>query len=155
MADDWIEELTRDYQDTITRGAYDGIYQLREQQLDGVMTCQAQACVEAFVKLYDLPEQLGLDTFLTRMATGGPSRITIRRDGDTILWEEEHEGRCMCPLVRRNVIPLKPALCVCAVHWLRMLIERHAHRPAHVELIDSVAKGGRNCVFRVTLGEAS
>lgn len=155
MADDWIEQLTRDYQDTITRGAYVGIYQLPEQQLDRVMACQAHACVDEFVKLYDLPEQLDLDTFLARMATGGPSRITIQRDGDIILWEEEHEGQCMCPLVRRNVIPLRPELCVCAVHWLRMLIERHTQRPVHVELVDSVAKGGKNCLFHITLsGEA-
>ena len=151
MADDWIEQLARDYQDTITRGAYVGIYQLPEQQLDGFMACQAHACVNEFVKLYDLPEQLDLDTFLTRMATGGPSRINIQRSGDTIFWEEQHEGQCMCPFVRRDVIPLNPALCRCAVHWLRMLIERHARRPVHVELVDSVAKGGKNCLFRVTL----
>jgi hypothetical protein len=152
VADDWIEQLTRDFQDSITRGAYAGISQLPERQLDSVMACQAHACVDAFVKLYELPEELDLDAFLARMATGGPSRINIQRSGDTILWDEIHEGQCMCPLVRRNIIPLTPALCVCAVHWLRGLLERHAHRPVHVELLDSVAKQGTNCVFRATLG---
>ncbi len=151
MAEDWIQQLIRDYQDTITKGLYEGIYRLEPKQLDGVMQCQAHACFEAFVKLYDIPEELDLDAFLERMSIGGPSKIAIRRDGDTILWEELHEGQCMCPLVKREVVALEPGLCVCAVHWVRKLIERHARRPARVEMLESVATGSRNCVFRITL----
>lgn len=153
MAEDWIEQLTRDFQDKITRGTYEGIYALEGEALDGVMQCQAHACFEAFVQLYALPEDLDLDAFLARIATGGPSRILIQRDGNTILWDEQHEGQCMCPFVRREVVALKPALCGCAVHWLRKLIERHARRPAEVELLDSVAQGSQNCLFRITLAE--
>jgi len=152
VSDDWIEQLTRDFQDTITRGVYEGIAQLPEEQRDRVMACQAHACLQEFVKLYDLPETLDFDTFLARIATGGPSKIKIQRDGDIILWEEQHEGQCMCPLVRREVVPLQPALCACATHWLRLLIERYARRPCHVELRESVAQGTTNCVFVVTLG---
>jgi len=155
MAEDWIEQLMRDYQDRLTRGLYDGISQLPEQELDRVMQCQAHACVQEFVKLYDLPEHLDLDAFLERMKIGGPSKINVRRHGDTIFWEELHEGQCMCPLVKRDVIGLKPELCHCAVHWLRLLIERHARRGARVELIESVATGARNCVFRVILEPVS
>ena len=151
MSDDWIEQLTRDYQDVIVGGLYEGVYALGEESLDRVMRCQAEACFREFVKLYDLSESLDLDSFLSRMKTGGPSPIDIRRDGDTILWEERHGGRCMCPLVRREVVPLHTGLCRCAVHWLRMLIERHARRPAEVELLQSVAAGGDNCVFRISL----
>lgn len=155
MAEDWIEQLLRDFQDVITRGAYAGIYRLEPEQLDEVMRCQAHACFGAFVQLYDIPEHLDLDAFLERMATAGSSPMRIRREGDTIYWEELHEGHCMCPFVKRGVIDLEPGLCRCAVHWARMLIERHAHRPAHVELVDSVARGAQNCVFRITLGEGS
>jgi len=153
MSDDWIEQLFRDYQNAITRGMYEGIAQLPEPQRDRVMACQAHACVDEFVKLYDLPDSLDLETFLARMNGGGPSQIRIQREGNRILWEEHHEGRCMCPLVRRDIVPLQPALCACAVHWLRMLVERFAHCPCHVELLESVASGARNCVFAVTLGD--
>lgn len=153
MAEDWIEELLRQYQDAITRGVYEGIYRLDEQARASVLACQGRVCCEEFVKLYDIPAELDLETFLARMATGGPSRIRIQRDGDTILWEELHEGQCMCPLVKRGVVPLQPELCACAVHWLRLLLERHARRSAKVELLESVARGSENCVFRVTLGE--
>jgi len=153
MAEDWIEELLRQYQDVVTRGVYEGIYRLDEEARASVLACQGRVCCEEFVKLYDIPADLDLETFFTRMATGGPSRIRIQRDGDTILWEELHEGQCMCPLVKRGVVPLQPELCVCAVHWLRLLIERHARRSAKVELLESVARGSESCVFRVTLGE--
>lgn len=154
MSDDWIEQLSRDYQNAITRGLYEGIAQLPQMQQDRVMACQAHACVEEFVKLYDLSPSLDLETFLARMKGGGPSKIEIRREGSHILWQERHQGVCMCPLVRRDVVPLQPALCACAVHWLRMLVERFAQRPCHVELLESVAGGAESCVFSVTLGEA-
>jgi hypothetical protein len=105
---------------------------------------------------HDLPASLDLDGFLARITGGGgPSQVTVARDGDTMVWEEHNAGECMCPLVRGNVVGLARALCGCAVHWLRMLVERHARRPARVELRDSVAGGGRNCVFRITLAPAA
>jgi hypothetical protein len=151
MSDDWIQELMRDFQDRITCGALRGVFRLDDNSVDIVMQEQASTCVAEFVKLYDLPADMGLDAFLERMTIGGPSKIDIERDGDTILWKERHEGECMCPLVRREVIELNPKLCNCAVHWLRMLVERHTKRPVRVELLDSVAQGNKDCIFRVTL----
>lgn len=152
MSEDWLEELFRDYQDAITRGAYTGIYALDEAALDLVMREQASSCVHSFVRLFDIPAGLDLDGFLEAMATGGSAKVNVKRDGDTILWEEEHNGECLCPLVKRGVVPLKPQLCVCGVHWLRMLVERHTDRRVHVEMLDSVATGSRNCTMRITLG---
>jgi hypothetical protein len=61
----------------------------------------------------------------------------------------------MCPLVTREVIPLEQGLCGCAVHWLRMLVERHVVGPVKVELIDSAARGSENCVFRIEIEDPS
>lgn len=149
--EDWVEKLIRDYQDEITRGVYSGILRLDERGLNTVLREQAHACVHAFLRLYDIPTDTDLDSFLDRMRTGGASPLRIERTGNTILWEEQHEGRCMCPFVIRQVIPLTPALCVCAVHWLKALVERVVRKPVEVELLDSAAKGAQNCVFRITL----
>ncbi len=59
----------------------------------------------------------------------------------------------MCPLVKRGVVELDGSLCGCAVHWLRMLLERHTTEAVQVKLLDSVAAGAENCTFRITLGE--
>jgi hypothetical protein len=153
MTEHSIEALIRDYQDRITRGAYQGIYALDPRSRERVLECQAEACVRAFVELYQLSADLDLDAFLEKMELGGSSKIRIRRDGNTLMWEELHEGRCVCPLVTREVVPLEPGLCRCAVHWLRMLFERHVRAPVRVELVDSAARGNANCVFRVTIDD--
>jgi hypothetical protein len=156
VSDNPTEKLIRDFQDRITRGAYEGIYALDEAARDGVMQCQAHACVRAFTELYQISDDLDLDGFLEKMTMGGSSRIRIQReDPNTILWEELHEGECMCAFVTREVIPLEPGLCSCAVHWLRMLVERHVVGPVKVELLDSAAQGSENCVFRIEIEDPS
>lgn len=155
MSDHPAEKLVRDFQDRITRGTFDGVYGLGDADRDHVMECQARACTEAFVDLYRIPAELDLDGFLRHMEFGGSSKVRIRREGDAILWEELHGGRCVCPLVTRDVVTLEPTLCRCAVHWLRMLFERHVRGPVAVELLESAARGDENCAFRVTIGDPS
>jgi hypothetical protein len=150
------EKLIRDFQDRIMEGTHERIYGLDEASLERVMQCQADACVRAFAELYQISSDLDLDAFLEKMTLGGSSKIRIqRKDSHTIIWEELHNGQCMCPLVTREVIPLEPGLCRCAVHWLRLLFERHVRGPVSVELIDSVARGSENCVFRVEIEDPS
>jgi hypothetical protein len=153
MSDDWIEQALRGFQDAITKGAYEGIYALEEPARDRVLESQAGACVHAFVELFGISKDLSLDEFLERMRYGGSSKVEITREGDTIIWDEQHEGQCMCPLVKRGVVPLTPELCSCAVHWLRMLVQRHTESKVAVELRASVATGARNCTFAVRIGE--
>ena len=121
MADDPVEELVRNFQDRIVSGTWKGLCGLDEASFDGVMACQATSCAQAYVQLFQIPDTLDLDAFLERMALGGSSKIEFQRDGNTILWNEIHGGECMCPLVKRGVVPLEPGLCRCAVHWVRDL----------------------------------
>lgn len=151
MSEDWLEQALRGFQDAITRGAYGGIYALEPSARDRVLESQAGSCVHAFVELFQVSKELSLDEVLEKMRYGGSSKVEISRLGDTIIWDEQHEGECMCPLVKRGVVLLRPELCSCAVHWLRMLVERHTEKKVSVELLDSVANGARNCTFRVTL----
>jgi hypothetical protein len=155
MAEHPAEALVRQFQDRIVRGAWDGVLRLDDGARDGVLACQGAACAQAFVELFQIPDDLPLDDFLERMRLGGASKVEITRDGDVIRWEELHGGECMCPLVKRGVIPLAPSLCRCAVHWLRDLFVRRVKGPVHVRLLDSAAHGSQNCVFEVRLGDAA
>jgi len=107
----------------------------------------------AWAKLYGIPGELSLDEFLERLRMGGSSKIEIEREGNTLLWRELHEGECVCPLVTRGVVPLDDALCGCARHWVRTLLERHVVGPVEVEILESAARGDRNCTFRVQIGD--
>jgi predicted hydrocarbon binding protein len=152
MSDDWIKELLSSFQDQITKGTYEAIYSLDGEARDHIMRSQATACVHAFVDLFAIPKELDLDGFLEHMKYGGSSKVDIRRENDTIEFIERHEGECMCPLVKRDAARLTPQLCDCAVHWLRMLVQRHTDKPVAVELVESVATGARDCTFRIRLG---
>jgi len=102
---DWVEVLNRpDYQDKLTHGLYEAIYRLGDASVDALMEGQARTCVRAFAVLAGLPAPMDLDAFLQTMRTAGPSRIEIRREGDTIYWREQHQGEWVCPLVRRSVV---------------------------------------------------
>jgi hypothetical protein len=150
----WVEDLMRRFRDGLVRGLYDGLYQLEGEPLRTVMDAQAEVCVHAFTALADIPADLSFDEFLERMKIAGPSRVRVeRRGGDELLWTELHAGECVCPHVRQGIIGLDPKLCLCGETWVRLLVERHAHRRATVELVESVATGAQNCVYRITLGE--
>ena len=155
MADDPVEELVRHFQDQIVSGTWKGLCGLDEASFDGVMACQATSCAQAYVQLFQIPDTLDLDAFLERMALGGSSKIEFKREGNTILWNEIHGGECMCPLVKRGVVPLEPGLCRCAVHWVRDLVARRVKGPVHVRLLDSVALGSQNCTFEVVVDDPS
>jgi hypothetical protein len=155
MAEHPAEALVRQFQDRIVRGTWDGVSRIDPAARDRVLACQGAACAQAFVELFQIPDDLPLDDFLERMRLGGASKVEITRDGDVIRWEELHGGECMCPLVKRGVIALDAHLCRCAVHWLRDLFARRVEGPVHVRLVDAVAHGATNCIFEVTLGQAA
>jgi hypothetical protein len=151
---DWVEQLMRTFRDDLVGGLYEGIYALEGEPLRKVMDAQAEACMYAFVALADIPPELDLAAFLERMKTSGPSRVRVEAVGDDeLLWTELHEGECVCPHVRQQVVRLDPKLCLCGETWVRLLIERHSRRHATVSLVESVATGAQNCIYRIRLLE--
>ena len=144
----------RTVRDKLVGGLYAGIYRLEPAPLQVVMDAQADACVTAFLALSDIPPELDLEQFLERMKIAGPSRIVVERPAaDEFVWRELHEGQCVCPLVRQEVVPLDLKLCGCGATWVRLLVERHARRRAEVELLRSVATGSQDCAYRIVLRE--
>jgi hypothetical protein len=150
-ATDWLQELIRTFQDKLTCGLYDAIYGLEPPAVDTLMRAQARTCVGAFLELGTLRTPMPLDEFLEAMRTAGPSRIDIRREGNVIHWTELHDGKCVCPFVTRNVIRLDPKLCICGAHWVKVLFETVTQTQVDVQTLGTVATGGKNCRFLVTV----
>ena len=153
---DWVTDLIRKFQDQLTSGLYEAIYQLDPPNVQKLMHAQAHTCSGAFLDLGLLPRTLSLDEFLRRMAIAGPSKIDIARDGNTIRWtEQHHQGQCACPFVKREVIRLDPKLCICGAQWVKLLFKRVADTDVDVEIGDTVATGAPNCCFRITIKGSS
>ena len=149
---DWLQQLIRDFQDKLTCGLYEAIYDLDQPIVERLMQAQARSCVGAFLDLGTLRQvPMSLDDFLLAMRTGGPSQIEIQRQGDVILMKELHGGECVCPFVRRGVVRLDPKLCMCGAHWVQCLFEIVARTRVEVETLDTVATGDQNCCYRVTV----
>jgi hypothetical protein len=155
MSENSIEQMVRDFLARIIQGTFDGVYTLEEASRDRVMEHQAESCVRGYIELHQLPDDLDLDAFLERMETAEPGRIRIQRDGNAIIFDEPQGGQCSCPLVTQNVIPLRAELCRCSVSWIRKLFERHVRGPVRVEMLESVALGSQNCVFRIEIDDPS
>ena len=151
---DWVEQLMRNFRDRLTGALYEGIYTLEGPELTRVLDAQAETCVHAFAALAEIPPDLPFDAFIERMKTAGPGAVQVERvSGDELLWTELHHGECVCPHVRQGVIRLDPKLCLCGETWVRLLVERHARRHATVEMVESVATGSQNCIYRIGLGD--
>lgn len=148
---EFMEELLRSHCEEIVGGLYRAFLKMDPATLEPVLAEQAAACCARFLRLVDLPPDLDLDGFLARMERVGPGRIRIERNGPEILWREEHEGQCACPLVRREIVPLNDRLCLCAAFWLKGLIETFYRRPVTVELVETIASGASGCTFRIRL----
>jgi hypothetical protein len=149
---EWVQKLIRDFQDKLTCGLYETIYDLGAPTRDTLMEGQARACVSAFLEMADMPAGMEMDSFLSAMRTGGPSQVEIEREGDVIDWTELHGGQCVCPFVRREVIRLDRTLCLCGAYWVKYLFETVAKTAVEVETIETVATGAENCRFRITVG---
>jgi predicted hydrocarbon binding protein len=152
---DWVQQLIRDYQDTLTCGLYEAIYKLDDRSVETLMQAQGRTCAGAFLKLSDLRGPMALDDFLKAMRIAGPSKVEIRRDGNVIEWIELHEGECVCPFVRREVVRLDPKLCICGAHWVQYLFESVADTRVEVETVETVATGAQNCHYRVRVQGSS
>jgi hypothetical protein len=148
---DWVQQLIRDYQDTLTCGLYEAIYTLDDRSVETLMQAQGRTCAGAFLQLSDLQGAMALDDFLKAMSTAGPSKVEIRREGDVVEWIELHQGECVCPFVRRKVVRLDPKLCICGAQWVQHLFERVARTRVEVETAETVATGAQNCHYRLRI----
>ncbi len=150
-AAEWVQNMMRDYQNKITRGLFETIYEVDGPCLGSIMEGQAESCVTAFVDLTSLPVPMDLDAFLEHMRTSGASQVKIHREGNVIHWDEFHQGECVCPLIRLDVIRLDAKLCICGAHWIKHLFKVATGTTVEVETVETAATGAQNCTFRITV----
>jgi hypothetical protein len=148
--DESVDEELRCYQDRLTCGLYEAIYDLDDASRDTVMKRQAQTCVAAFLDLAGLPTPMDLDSFRRAMRDAQPIGAEIRKEGNVLHWTQNQRNQCVCPLVQRRAVRLDPKLCVCSAYWVRYLFEEIGHTPVRVEIVETVARGGQTCRFKIT-----
>lgn len=86
----------------------------------------------------------------------------IRQEEDkTVIiysWGRDHQnpwglilgdGYCMCPIVETGPEELSPTYCYCSTGYVREIFIRALGKPVNVELLDSLKRGGKDCIFRI------
>lgn len=61
------------------------------------------------------------------------------------------EGSCLCPFVETKPAGLSATYCHCSVGYIKELLRQTLDHPVHVELVESVLRGGKRCTFRIDL----
>jgi hypothetical protein len=148
--DESVDEELRCYQDRLTCGLYEAIYGLDDASLDDIMKRQAQTCVDAFLDLAGLSSPMDMDSFREAMRTAQPMGAEIEQEGDVLHWTQNQRSQCVCPLVQRGAVRLDPKLCACSAYWVKYLFEKIGHTPVRVDIVETVARGGQTCRFKIT-----
>lgn len=89
-----------------------------------------------------------LDNWLATLAKWHGGEEFIRRDGDVVY---VICAECLCPLVKDGPPRLPDTYCYCSLGWMREMFGTVVEKPADVELVESIKRGGEKCRFIIRL----
>ncbi|PTY04206.1 hypothetical protein DB347_20115 [Opitutaceae bacterium EW11] len=89
-----------------------------------------------------------LEGFIKDFAEAG-DKITYDPEKKTVLIEGSPREECFCPLIDKHKAP--KTVCDCSLGWQRHIYQTLLGRKVNVELVESVVRGGKRCVFKVQI----
>ncbi len=60
------------------------------------------------------------------------------------------DGYCLCPIVESGPPGLSGTYCECSIGYVTDMFEMHTGNKYHVELLESLKRGGKKCRFKIT-----
>lgn len=63
------------------------------------------------------------------------------------------DGYCMCPILENDEVKISGTFCNCSTGYIKESFERSTGRRTNVEVIDSIKRGGKDCIFKVEIIE--
>jgi hypothetical protein len=103
-------------------------------------------------------EPMPIDTAIQK-AQAYVGKENAWREGNTIYFNyvknpdglRIEDGYCLCPLVESGPPGLSGTYCACSVGYVGEMFKMALGRPVHVELLESLKRGGKRCRFKITL----
>ncbi len=68
-----------------------------------------------------------------------------------VLLCDENKAECLCPIVRSSDGAPSKAICCCTRGMLKRIFAEVLHRDVQAEVLRSVIRDGKSCVYRITL----
>jgi predicted ArsR family transcriptional regulator len=121
-----------------------------------IMEAQGRACYASYDDASHESAQFrgDMDKFLASLQSHA-GEANVRRQGNIVHFSYPPSAggtrKCLCPLVAAASGPLSPTFCACSVGYVKEMFERVAGKPADVQLLESLKRGGKQCRFKITM----
>jgi hypothetical protein len=132
----------------------------KETRIKLMKACGRSCYNNAFgVASEEKPTLEGARRYLQALKSRG-YEVRQERDKTIIIfnWGRDHQnpqglvlgdGYCMCPVVETGPDGLSPTFCYCSTGYVGEIFERAIGIPVEVDLLDSLKKGGKDCIFKI------
>lgn len=76
----------------------------------------------------------------------------LQYDRETnVLICNENNTECLCPIVRAAGGDISSMMCHCTEGMLKTIFEVGMKKPVHTEMVTSIIRGGKSCVYKVVM----
>lgn len=152
MIEKWKAEVCERLKSEWIRGVVAGLDEVDEDTAKKILKRCGEACAKSWLDSYGYdPASYDLDSWIQLTQQLDPGVRSIRRVGNSILYELKHGG-CVCPLVSGNVVRLNPKLCLaCSTNFFEYIFRNITKKPVKVKVVESFATGADKCVFQIQL----
>ena len=132
----WIADLFENLENSLEKEG------LRELLVKNGRDCARSGAIE-----HAMEKKGDLDGFLEVMRSWlGEENVTREGPKIRIVY-----SRCLCPLVSEGPERLPDSYCLCSTGWLHEMFEIVTEKPVEVVIHESIKRGGKSCVFTVTV----
>jgi len=123
---------------------------LDETELAATLQALGRRCAEGLPQLKT--HKGDVDGFIADFGAKYGEHITYDRERGIVTVVGPERTACFCPLVDTQNCP--KIVCECSLGWQRQVYETLLGRPVEVTLKESVVRGGKRCVFEVSIRTA-
>lgn len=123
---------------------------LTEEQKTEVFESLGRECARAFRDTTFDKYKNDIEGFLhsIQQPDGWVERVEFDKEAGTIRITDR-SSKCTCPLVKATGTP--DLQCRCTLGWQKETYSAILSRPVKAELEESILRGGKRCVFRITI----
>jgi len=125
--------------------------ELNEEQKAKVFESMGRECARQFRSITFDKYKGDIDGFLKSIQRpdGWVEKVEYDKEAG-IIRIFDRAGKCTCPLVKAGVTPA--VQCKCTLGWQKETYSAILGRPVEAEVEESILRGGKRCVFRITTG---
>ena len=152
MSEGWEEKVLPRLEEEWIKGVVGSLRELDEEVGRELLSRGGRFCGRSWMEDLGIrPEEHDLDSLISYLNEVRPGEREVMKEGDSVIYRLKL-GHCACPLVMKGIVELRPELCrMCGVNFFEEVFGSVVKGPVRAELVESIATGAKECVFRIRL----